>query len=41
MTRAHQRGIKVCAHLIVGLPGEVAMDSLNTLQRIVETGVEG
>ena len=30
--RAHQRGIKVCAHLIV---------SLDTLHRIVETGVEG
>lgn len=39
--RAHQRGIKVCAHLIVGLPGEVPMDSLDTLHRIVETGVEG
>lgn len=38
--RAHQRGIKVCAHLIVGLPGEVPMDSLDTLHRIVETGVE-
>ena len=41
VTRAHQRGIKVCAHLIVGLPGEVPMDSLDTLHRIVETGVEG
>ncbi|MBV7413520.1 TIGR01212 family radical SAM protein [Aeromonas sp. sif2433] len=39
--RAHSRGIKVCAHLIVGLPGEVPMDSLDTLHRIVETGVEG
>ncbi|CAJ1857728.1 hypothetical protein KOPIIPEJ_02490 [Aeromonas dhakensis] len=41
VTRAHQRGIKVCAHLIVGLPGEVPMDSLDTLHRIVDTGVEG
>ena len=40
-TRAHQRSIKVCAHLIVGLPVGVAMDSRNTLQRVVETGVEG
>jgi radical SAM protein (TIGR01212 family) len=39
--RAHRRGIKVCAHLIVGLPGEVPMDSLETLHRIVATGVEG
>ena len=30
---------QVCAHLIVGLPGEVPMDSLETLHRIVETGV--
>lgn len=41
VSRAHARGIKVCAHLIVGLPGEVPMDSLNTLHRIVATGVEG
>ncbi|MFB0767571.1 TIGR01212 family radical SAM protein [Aeromonas salmonicida] len=41
VARAHQRGIKVCAHLIVGLPGEVPMDSLDTLHRIVATGVEG
>ena len=39
--RAHERGIKVCAHLIVGLPGEVAMDSLVTLKRVVEQGVAG
>ncbi|MDX7853742.1 TIGR01212 family radical SAM protein [Aeromonas caviae] len=41
VARAHLRGIKVCAHLIVGLPGEVPMDSLETLHRVVETGVEG
>ncbi|MEJ6017975.1 TIGR01212 family radical SAM protein [Aeromonas caviae] len=41
VTRAHLRGIKVCAHLIVGLPGEAPMDSLETLHRVVETGVEG
>ena len=39
--RAHLRGIKVCTHLIVGLPGEQAMDSVQTLQRVVDTGVEG
>ncbi|MGL5949002.1 MAG: TIGR01212 family radical SAM protein [Aeromonas sp.] len=39
--RAHARGIKVCAHLIVGLPGEAAMDSLTTLQKVVAVGVEG
>ena len=41
VSRAHARGIKVCAHLIVGLPGEVPMDSLDTLHRIVATGIEG
>ncbi|MFS1163228.1 TIGR01212 family radical SAM protein, partial [Aeromonas salmonicida] len=41
VARAHRRGIKVCAHLIIGLPGEVPMDSLDTLHRIVATGVEG
>lgn len=41
VARAHLRGIKVCAHLIVGLPGEVPMDSLETLHHVVETGVEG
>jgi uncharacterized protein len=39
--RAQVRGIKVCTHLIVGLPGEQAMESVQTLQRVVETGVEG
>jgi uncharacterized protein len=39
--RAQVRSIKVCTHLIVGLPGEQAMESVQTLQRVVETGVEG
>ena len=39
--RAHQRGLQVCCHLIVGLPGEAATHCLTTLQRVVETGVEG
>ncbi|ALP42008.1 TIGR01212 family radical SAM protein [Aeromonas schubertii] len=39
--RAHERGIKVCAHLIVGLPGERPMDSLVTLERVVDQGVSG
>ena len=39
--RAHARGHKVCTHLIVGLPGEVAMDSLATLQQVVRTGTNG
>ncbi|AGH72646.1 TIGR01212 family radical SAM protein [Edwardsiella piscicida] len=38
---ARARGLKVCSHLIVGLPGESHADCLDTLQRVVETGVEG
>ncbi|MCL2892782.1 TIGR01212 family radical SAM protein [Brenneria tiliae] len=39
--RARQRGLKVCCHLIVGLPGEDAQRCLSTLDQVVETGVEG
>ncbi|WJV54289.1 TIGR01212 family radical SAM protein [Prodigiosinella aquatilis] len=39
--RAHIRGLKVCCHLIVGLPGEDAKCCLSTLQQVVDTGVEG
>ncbi|MEE6801701.1 TIGR01212 family radical SAM protein, partial [Escherichia coli O8:H10] len=38
---ARQRGLKVCSHLIVGLPGEEEGECLTTLQRVVETGVDG
>ncbi|WP_336855776.1 TIGR01212 family radical SAM protein [Pseudescherichia vulneris] len=38
---ARQRGLKVCSHLIVGLPGEGETACLATLQRVVETGVDG
>ncbi|MDX6941511.1 TIGR01212 family radical SAM protein, partial [Enterobacter kobei] len=33
--------LKVCAHLIVGLPGETQQQCLQTLQRVVDTGVDG
>ncbi|WP_409422349.1 TIGR01212 family radical SAM protein [Pseudaeromonas sp. ZJS20] len=39
--RARARGLKICTHLIVGLPGEQAMDSLATLQQVVSTGTQG
>ncbi|MDX5629497.1 MULTISPECIES: TIGR01212 family radical SAM protein [unclassified Brenneria] len=39
--RARERGLKVCCHLIVGLPGEDAQCCFSTLDRVVETGVEG
>ncbi|SDY12945.1 hypothetical protein SAMN05421644_1326 [Allochromatium warmingii] len=41
VTAAHRRGIPVCAHLIVGLPGEGAAETLTTLDRVLEVGVEG
>ncbi len=39
--RAHARGLKVCTHLIVGLPGETRAHCMDTLQRVLEPGVEG
>ena len=38
---ARQRGIKVCTHLIVGLPGEGPGHSLISLQRVLDEGVDG
>ncbi|WAH54345.1 TIGR01212 family radical SAM protein [Pseudescherichia vulneris] len=38
---ARERGLNVCSHLIVGLPGEGEAECLATLQRVVETGVDG
>ena len=38
---ARERGLKVCSHLIVGLPGEGQGECLETLKRVVETGVDG
>ena len=39
--RAHQRGLKVCTHLILGLHGEGAEHARITLSRVLEQGVEG
>ena len=38
---AHERGLPVCTHLIVGLPGEERAHNLISLQRVLELGVEG
>ncbi|PVZ84881.1 TIGR01212 family radical SAM protein [Serratia sp. S1B] len=38
---ARQRGLKVCCHLIVGLPGETHQQHLSTLQAVIDCGVEG
>ncbi|MDE1714264.1 TIGR01212 family radical SAM protein (plasmid) [Chromobacterium amazonense] len=39
--RARARGLKVCAHLIVGLPGEGKADARATLDTVLDIGVEG
>jgi uncharacterized protein len=39
--RAHLRGLDVCTHLIVGLPGETAWHACETLDRVLDTGTEG
>ncbi|MGA7800839.1 MAG: TIGR01212 family radical SAM protein [Gammaproteobacteria bacterium] len=38
---AHARGLSVCTHLIVGLPGEGHEQALESLHRVLELGVEG
>ncbi|KHD08992.1 hypothetical protein PN36_09035 [Candidatus Thiomargarita nelsonii] len=38
---ARQRGIPVCTHLIIGLPGEERWHNLESLNRVLELGVEG
>ncbi|MFV0481401.1 MAG: TIGR01212 family radical SAM protein [Campylobacteraceae bacterium] len=38
---ARNMGIKVCTHLIIGLPNEDKNESINTLNKVLETGVDG
>ncbi len=39
--RAHARGLRVCTHLILGLPGEGLPHARTTLAQVVDLGVEG
>ena len=39
--RAQARNLKICTHLIIGLPGEAPSDSLITLDRVLEQGCQG
>ena len=39
--KARLRGIKVCTHLILGLPKETLTDYQDTLKQVVDTGVDG
>ncbi len=41
LVAARQRGIPVCTHLIIGLPGETRSHNLETLERVLELGVDG
>ena len=38
---ARQRGLQVCTHLIIGLPGETRQHCAITLERVLELGVDG
>lgn len=38
--RARKRGIKVCTHLIIGLPTEDVIHNLTTLQWVIDEGVD-
>lgn len=39
--KARVRGIKVCTHLILGLPKESQSDYQQTLTKVIDTGVDG
>ncbi|OXE28025.1 radical SAM protein, partial [Vibrio parahaemolyticus] len=39
--RARALGIKVCTHLIVGLPKETRDDNIETLQKVLAVGTDG
>ena len=39
--RARSRGIKVCTHLILGLPGESTRHHITSLEQVLELGVDG
>ena len=38
---ARKRGLQVCTHLIIGLPGETKRHCKMTLERVLELGVDG
>lgn len=39
--RARSRGIKVCTHLILGLPDESTRHHISSLERVLDLGVDG
>ena len=40
VTRANKHGLKLCTHLIMGLPGEEPEDTLVSFDKVVELGVD-
>ena len=41
VVKARSRGLKVCTHLILGLPGESTEHHIHSLQRVLALGVDG
>lgn len=41
VTAARTRGLQVCTHLILGLPGETSIHYQSTLERVLELGTDG
>lgn len=41
VSEARRRGLQVCTHLIIGLPGETGQHAVDSLARVVEHGVDG
>ncbi len=41
LLQARSRGLQVCTHLIIGLPGETDAHYQETLERVLELGVDG
>lgn len=39
--KARVLGLNVCTHLIVGLPGDIKADHINTIDKVIETGTDG
>lgn len=39
--KARALGIKVCTHLIIGLPKEIKIDYLDTMEKVLEVGTDG
>ena len=41
LTKARKRRLRVCTHLIVGLPGEIRWHANESLMRVLDLGVDG